>query len=494
MMSEKNESKEALRATGIIGGGQVFNILIGMIRTKFVAIILGPSGVGIVGLLTTATNVIQNVSSFGLTVSGVRDISIANNKNDDQELAKTVRIFNQWVLLSALLGAVIAIVFSAPLSLYLFDNYSYTLGIAVLSSAIFFTTLGAGLSTVMQGKRAIGLMVKSSIISNLIGSAIMVSLYFIFGTNGIIPSLILSPLIIFAVNFLFYKKLKISFTASVPFLESWSTAKGMLKLGLLTVIGSVFDQVMSLVLRAFISKKAGVDGVGLFTAANSIAAIYLTVVLAAIASEYYPKLAAINEDNALLNKSVNNQLNILLLLASPIIIGMVGFADIAILLLYSDKFIVAVDILKWQILGDFFKIISWVCTLVFLAKGMGKLYVGIGIVYSSLYTGIVFLGWDILGFLGIGVAFFIVQIFMLIFTYAYSSWKFNITIASKNYKTIAVFAVILIISFLSHEYLGIYLKRIISAVALLFSIAYSIYNLNSFVDIKGFISNKIKRK
>jgi len=491
-MGEEQESKAALKATGTVGGGQIINILISLIKTKIIAVILGPSGVGVVGVLTTATDMIKNIAGLGLPFSGVRDISIAEGKKDNYSISRVVKIFNKWVLISAFVGAVITLLCCLPLSKFLFDNDSYSFGIAFLSISVFFSIISSGFQGVMQGKRALLMMAKSAIISNFISSLFSIILYLQFKDDGIIPSLIITGLVNYLVAYYFYRKLDIVDFGKIPLKESWTGAKSMIAIGLFTIVVSVFDQIMGLGLRAFIAKKSSVEGVGLYTAANTIATMYLTIVLGAMASDYYPKLSSMHEDNEKLHKTVNSQLYIVLLLASPIIIGMVGFADFAIRLLYSDKFIGAIAILKWQILGDFFKIISWPCGFVFLAKGHGKLYVFYSISYTIIYMSIVYIGWDYLGFFGIGFSFFISQFLSVMFTYIYSHKKFGIHITASNFKVIAIFLFLLVISFCSQEYFkGIY-RIFLSVIALLAATGYSIYHLDFVMDIMGMIKNKIK--
>ena len=58
-MNETSASyRRILKSSSIIGGASFVNIAIGLVRTKVLAILLGPSGVGLVslyrGLLTTA--------------------------------------------------------------------------------------------------------------------------------------------------------------------------------------------------------------------------------------------------------------------------------------------------------------------------------------------------------------------------------------------------------------------------------------------------------
>jgi antigen flippase len=492
-MDDKRESKSVLKATGTIGGGQVINILISLVKTKIVAIVLGPSGVGVFGLLTTAVDMIKNIAGFGLPFSGVRDISIAEGKNDDVEVSRVVKIFNKWVLLSAFFGAFIALAFCLPLSNFLFKNSNYTFGIAFLSISIFFTTIGAGFGAIMQGKRAVVMMAKSAIIANLFSSIIAVILFLVLKEDGIIPALVVSSIINYIVTYYFYRKLAIPDFGKIQLSESWISAKGMLRIGFFTIIVSVFDQLMSLGLRSFITEKSGIEGVGLFTAATTIATMYLSVVLGSLGSDYYPKLASINEDNASLHKAVNTQLYIVLILASPIIIGMVGFSEFAIRLLYSDKFIGAADVLKWQILGDFFKIISWPCGFVFLAKGLGKLYVFTSVFYTVFYTIFIYFGWNYFGFFGVGVSFFIAQFLSVSFTYIYGYSKFGIYITTTNVRIIAFFAVLLIIIFLSQEYLMVVYHISLSILVVLLSLVFSIRHLHSVVDLKS-VFNKITFK
>ena len=50
-MSDEGKSyRQILRSTSIIGGASVINILIGLVRVKVAAVLLGPAGIGLIGL------------------------------------------------------------------------------------------------------------------------------------------------------------------------------------------------------------------------------------------------------------------------------------------------------------------------------------------------------------------------------------------------------------------------------------------------------------
>ena len=55
MHAQQSSYRQIMKATSLFGGVQIFQIIISVIRSKFVAILLGPSGMGIVGLLASTT-------------------------------------------------------------------------------------------------------------------------------------------------------------------------------------------------------------------------------------------------------------------------------------------------------------------------------------------------------------------------------------------------------------------------------------------------------
>ena len=74
--------KSIAKANSIFGGVQLINILISVVRSKFVAIFLGPSGMGMMGLFQSTLDLIKSATNMGLNTSAVRDVSIAYNTND----------------------------------------------------------------------------------------------------------------------------------------------------------------------------------------------------------------------------------------------------------------------------------------------------------------------------------------------------------------------------------------------------------------------------
>ena len=88
--TETSTYRSIFKATSLFGGVQVYQILIGIMRSKFIAMILGPAGMGIAGLYSSATAMIKSLSSMGLQSSAVRDVSEANGTGDQRRINVTI--------------------------------------------------------------------------------------------------------------------------------------------------------------------------------------------------------------------------------------------------------------------------------------------------------------------------------------------------------------------------------------------------------------------
>ena len=96
---------------------------------------------------------------------------------------------------------------------------------------------------------------------------------------------------------------------------------------------------------------------------------YIGFVLGAMATDYYPRLTAVINDHAQASKLVNEQTEMALLLAGPVLLAMITFAPWVIHLLYAASFTPAAEVLRWQVLGDILKVASWPMGFVLAGAG-----------------------------------------------------------------------------------------------------------------------------
>ena len=118
-MKKTNHSdsySHVLKYTGLFGGVQGINILVGIVRNKLVATILGPAGMGLISLFNSTINLLSNATNLGISMSAVKNISEAWDRGDKTALNRIVSMVRAWSLLTALAGFLLCIVLSHLLS------------------------------------------------------------------------------------------------------------------------------------------------------------------------------------------------------------------------------------------------------------------------------------------------------------------------------------------------------------------------------------------
>ena len=104
MQEHRSSYRQIVKATSLFGGVQFFQIIISIVRSKFVAILLGPSGMGVVGLLTSSTGLITGLTNFGLGTSAVKNISEATATNDNERISTVILVMRRLLWVTGLLG------------------------------------------------------------------------------------------------------------------------------------------------------------------------------------------------------------------------------------------------------------------------------------------------------------------------------------------------------------------------------------------------------
>ncbi|UVV59483.1 oligosaccharide flippase family protein [Bacteroides thetaiotaomicron] len=91
----------------------------------------------------------------------------------------------------------------------------------------------------------------------------------------------------------------------------------MLTMGIAMSVSNILITVCAFVLRAFISNNGGTEIVGYYTAGFTIVTTYFSMIFNALATDYYPRLAAVNSDNVKCRNLSNEQGEIASLIMLP---------------------------------------------------------------------------------------------------------------------------------------------------------------------------------
>ena len=191
--SERRSSYRGIfKATSLFGGVQVYQIIINVVKSKFIAVLLGPLGVGIQGLYQAALHFIQSFTAMGLSSSAVRDVSEANGTGDISRVATVVKTLRRLVWCTGLLGLLVVVLFSPILSKTSFGDNKHIIPFICLSVTLLLDQICAGQKVVLQGMRRLKQLAKASAIGSTVSLLVSVPLFYIFGALSfiIIPSIV----------------------------------------------------------------------------------------------------------------------------------------------------------------------------------------------------------------------------------------------------------------------------------------------------------------
>lgn len=440
MSEDRNSYSQIFKAVGIFGGTKVFQILVGIVKNKCVAVLLGPIGMGIVGLITSGLQMIKSLTSFGLDTSSIRDISRSYSSGDEDRVGRTISIFRKLVIITGLLGSVLVFALSNYLSVLSFGNTDYGLAFKIVSITLFFDQLCVGQTALMQGTFHYKLMARAALMGSIFGLIISVPLYYIWERDAIVPVIILSSLISLCVSWFYSNKVCIKKT-KVSFLEALSEGKTMLVLGIAIALAGIARVGKVYGLRLFISNCGSIAEVGLYTSAMTISIQYVDVILSSMGSDYSPRLSAISDNNQLFVETINKQIKVICSLLIPLVTLFIVFARELVLLLYSNQFLEIIGMIEWMMFSMLFRAVSWCLSFPLVALGKPKLYFWNE--FSSELYSIVFsiCGYLIWGFDGLGIAFFITQLCFLIQMMIVSKKFYFFKMSDANRKTLITLCV-----------------------------------------------------
>lgn len=493
-MSEAQHSyRQILKATSIFGGVQVFQILIAIIRSKFVAILLGPTGMGIVGLFNSTIDLINQFTKLGLDTSAVKDIAVAHHSGNPERIQIVISTLRRLVWVTGLLGSIIIIVFSPLLSRLVFDSEDYTIAFIWLSSVLLFKQLTTGQMAILQGTRKLKYLAKANLYASFLGLLVTIPLYYFFRLDAIVPVIIISSLMALCFSWYFSNRLELK-SVKISNTVAFSEGREMLRLGLMLSLRGLITMVAAYSIQLFVSHYGGVEQVGFYAAGFVIINSYVGMVFGAMQTDYFPKLSGIADDSVKLRAAVLEQAVIAILLITPIIVVFLTLAPTAIVLLYSEKFLPITMLVSWGMFGTLFKAVSWSMGYVILAKGDSKLFIKTAILFNAIFVTMLILGYYFYGLLGVGIAFFIYYIIHLVLVRLITYYKYDVYF-NKNFNGLFLICLVLCSTTFAMSYIETpVIKFSLMGLMVIISSIFTLYQLNKKVDIKAILKKSNSKK
>ena len=398
-------------------------MLTAFVSIKIIAIILGPSGVALIGQLNNFTSIIMALASVGINQGVTKYIS--ENKSSKEEVRIFISTAFKMTLFSSLFCGINLIIFNRFLSSKILNNEEYGYVFIVFGFVIIFYALNNLLLSILNGFQHYKKFVAINIVNSLIGLVFTITLVYFWQLKGALISLISYQSTMFFITFWMLKKQY--WVVFISFKEKLvkRVAQKYFHYTLMAITSAATVPVSQLFIRSYVISNISINDAGYWEGMNKLSTMYLMIITSSLGVYFLPKLAELNT-NIELKKEIFKVYKIIMPILAMGLLSIYLLRHLVVSILFSVDFTPMTSLFAYQLIGDFFKIAAWLLAFNMIAKSMTKTFIATEIISSLTFVGLALYFVNINGVIGITQAYMINYIiYLLIMVLIFKSLLFR---------------------------------------------------------------------
>jgi len=490
-MSNNSLYRQIVKGTAIFGGSSMLTMLANIVKGKFTAMFLGNFGMGISSLLASALSPMQTLFSFGLPTAGVKSIAA---ENDDAERAHAVVAFRRVSYALACAGMFAMMIFSPFLSRFTFGDDTRMMWFVWMSFALLFFILAATENTILQGHRQIKALATCNVAGAICGVLFSVPLYYIYGIQGIVPSMIIVSFTMFLCARFFSRRIIL-----MPVKQSWGMTlirgRSMLALGGAMMLAGLLGALCTYMINTFIRSHGTIADIGLYQAANVITLQCTSMVFAAMATDYYPHLSSVASQQDEMNRLVDFEGEIVMLIISSVTALLILFSPVIVRVLLTPEFDPVVPLIRLIALGFLARAFCFPIDYVCLARGDKSFFFWVDGVWTNIKTFVLCVsGYYLFGLIGLGYALVLNGLIDILVSAILNKWRYGIRYSLRVLKLYLPLLLLNVLIYLTSYIPDVVCEYVLMTVLTLATCVYAYILLDRRIDIVGLIKQRTKCK
>ncbi len=362
----KSDLVKVSSKTGIATG---VKLAASFIVSKVLAILVGPSGIAILGQLSNVGNIIQSLSTGGITIGVTKYVS---EYSDDR--AAQQKIINNALKITFICSAIctIAVLLSYRyLGDCFFHTEKYNSVILILGSTLFLFSFNSLITSIINGFKNFRLYVIINIATSVISLIATIALVYYWGVYGALLAFVLAPAIVFFISwFLVRKELWLNYRFLTEKFDIKSV-KLLSRFSMMALNNAFVAAMAQIAIRSFITGKMSIDIAGIWDGMNKLSAAYMLLITTSIQVYYLPTMSYIKERKLLWKEIIKTEKIILPL--TLLMFTLIFFTrGILVNLLFSKDFALMKTVFAYQLVGDLIKVATWIISYTMYAKAMTR--------------------------------------------------------------------------------------------------------------------------
>ena len=466
-----NGYRHILKYTSVFGSVQGLNIMAALVRNKFAAVLLGSVGMGFASLLLTWQNFITQTTNLGISFGAVPSLSELYERKDELGLRRQIVVIRTWSLLAAVLGAFLCMVASPLMNMAVASSQNQTLYFALVAPAIAMMAIAGGETAILKATRQLKALAKVQLVATLASVVVSIPLYYLMGVDGVVPVMILMALVtMFATIGYSYRRYPMEISLSR---QIYADGRSMVLLGIAFSVAAIVGQVGEIFLRLFLNNYGELSEVGLYNAAYTLTVSYSALVLAAVESDFFPRLSAVCRDRWVAVDVVNRQVEVLVLLLSPMLTALIVLLPLLVPMLYTGQFSSIVPMAQLSAIAMFFKSLSLPVCYLPLANKDSRSFLVLEISYWVYFLALFAVGYMQWGLWGTGVAIVVAHAIEWLMAVAWTYKRYQYRLSSSMMQPVVCQMLLVGLTYLVSVLLSGYYYWIVGCFLMTISIAYS---------------------
>ena len=482
------------KTTFLFGFVQVFRAVIGIVKNKLVAILIGPEGMGLLGIFNSTIQMIQTGAGLGINQSAVRDVAEAKGSGDNERVYRIVKVTNRVVLFTGLLGCLVTLILSHYLSVWTLGGTGYTFSYCILAIVVALNIINEGKQALLKGVRHLRALAYASMIGTVVGLVTAIPLYYFFGKDGIVPELLIASILALLVSQYYVNKIPKE-PVSLSLKETFEDAQPMIRMGVALMFVTLLQTITSFAVNAFIRSQGGLTDVGYYSAGSNILNAYFGMIITALMTDYYPRIASVNQNNSKIQDELNKQSMVSVVLCCPLIVLFIALMPLFVNILYSQEFMPTLDYLRFGIFWTVITICSNQVDMILIAKNNSRVFMTISVIVRAVQLIMCIVLYKYWGLVGLGISYGLLGVLHMAIMTTVVNRLYGIHFTKEFVKTGAIVLMFTIIATIIGSVLG-GATRYVAAITLVVIATYYSYKVsksNLDIDFIRIIRNKIKR-
>ncbi len=377
-------------AVGWLGSVSAFAFMSGLVRQKVFAVFLGPAGLGVLALATSALDLLATATRLGLPTGLLREVSTHIGSGKPGTARAAYRVGTSFGLALAATVMLIVIVWAPWFERVAFRGELPAWAVPVLAIAVPFLLASQFFETGLAAVGRIRRLAFSKLLVIGLSLAVTVWLVVAYGLAGAIIQIAAIALVGFLVPgvALWGARIREPATRITRELSS-GVLRRIMGVGLAEGANHLVRTWNAWFFRWMVVGALGATANGLLQGVMGLSSQYSSAVMGGIFVYLLPRLSAAAQDADRFGRELADAVQKTLVIVIPISILLMGLRGWIVPVLWSDEFDGMVPLLALSIPADVLLILSRVLQLALMAAGRIRVYlihtIGTQIVHLALF-------------------------------------------------------------------------------------------------------------